>query len=521
MQIFHPLFKKGFLHNFLLLCIIATALLKLSLVGNGFLAFPDEWRHIASGHVLKEVQAGNFHKAIETIFSTQGRPVDTLIKIIPNGMQYVSAKIFGLEYYESANSFPLFLFNFLIFCLTLFVHFNFSKLILKDTNLSLFSVLIFGSLVNSYIYLRHGLPYDTSLFILYIVFYKVVKLTQEKKFSYRKVFLLGFFAFFGYLAYPAYLLLYAIIGLIFFFNDLTKDGIISRIKYSLMYILGSISCFALFELTSRMVGTSYLKSSQELSETLNQGSFEECFSFLFKYLFEVEKVAGVLLIIGLIAFVGVSIFKIKKIETTQLIFITITFIFLLFAGAGYFFEKVILTGRILHQFIPFICIFFVYVIHEILKRTEILKVTTITLSLIFIGNFIFQFIEYKKYAYPRDVSWRYYKQYYPKEITDFCEMGNSWSVMPITNIELEKFNDRSTEHRITIINACTIFPFEVESYSEFKPTVNQKMIFSESSYINFKGYQFEGKNIEERKNVDSLNLPVKIFIDIANNIDES
>lgn len=71
------------------------------------LAFPDEIRYIISGKILKEFQTGNLYGALENVFSTQARPADTLIKTIPNIIQYLTAKIFGLEYYETKNSYGL------------------------------------------------------------------------------------------------------------------------------------------------------------------------------------------------------------------------------------------------------------------------------------------------------------------------------------------------------------------------------------------------------------------------------
>lgn len=510
--------KKDFLYNFLFLSIILVTGIKLFLMGNGFLAFPDEWRHIASGHVLKYIQAGDFESAIQTIFSTQGRPVDTIIKIIPNGMQYISAQIFGLEYYESDNSYPLFLFNFFIYCLLLLVHFKVSCLFFKEKIWCLFSVLVFSCLANSYIYLRHALPYDCSLLILYYIFYKVLKITNEENFTLKKIYFLGFFAFIGYLSYPGYFLFYALLGLFFFFNNLDKNEIISRIKWSVVYLFGSLTCFAIFEFISRSVGTSYVESSKELSGTLNQGSFEECFSFLFKYLFQVEKITGILLILGL-AFFTFLLFKTitskNKINSLQIVFIITFFVFLVFAGAGFFLQKVILSGRVLHQFLPLLCLFLIYGLRQILIKKEKYQFLLIVISSIIICNFTIQFIDYQSYSYPKDVSWHYFKKYYPKEINSVCEINqNAWDIFPIVQEIKDKFSNKLTGNQIVIINACNIYPFPGrENHSEFKPNKNQVLLYSKSSYLNFEGYKFEGYSIEDRKNIKLADLQTKVYLE--------
>lgn len=515
-KIIHVRYLKNFLeeeftYKFLVVSIVLTTLAKLCLIGNGFLAFPDEYRHIVSGHALKEIQAGNFQEFLIQIFNTQGRPGDTLLKMIPNAMQYVSAQILGLEYFESNNSFPVFFFNFIIYCLFLRLHFKLSDLLLQNKILALFSVLTFGCLINSYIYLRHGLPYDTSLLLLYFIFYRTLKITIAKDFNFSKIFFLGFFAFFGYLCYPGYFLFYMGIGLLFFCNNLTKNEIIERIKWSFIFLFGSVFCLVIFESASRYAGTSYLQASQTLSGTLDQGSFEECFSFIFKYLFEVEKMNGIFLIISLVLFPIIAVKQFKNRELTGIIFLVFSSLFLVFAGAGYFFEKVILSGRVLHQFIPLICIFLAFAVNYFALNKKAIAV----ISSLFIGNFLIQLIDYKNYSYPRDVSWKYYKKYYPKEISDYCEIPiNSWSILPINEEELEKFSKKSTNTKITIINSCIIFPFPgLEGYSEFKPEKNQKLLFSETSYLNFEGYKFEGYSIENRENLEVTNLKVKVYIE--------
>ncbi|HEU4497138.1 MAG TPA: hypothetical protein VFR70_08820 [Flavobacterium sp.] len=507
-------YKKNNLGRFLIAGIIATTLMKLFLMGDGFLAFPDEWRYTASGHVLKEIQAGNLKEAVKIVFSTQGRPMDTAIKIIPNGMQYISARLMGLEYYESANSYPLFFFNFIIFCLTLIVQFKFSHLILKNFNLSLFSVLMFGCLLNSCIYLRHGLPYDTSFLILYFIFYKVLKNSILKNYSFLKSFFFGFFVFAGYLAYPGYFALAASIGLFFFLHDLNKENAIGRIKFSSAYIGGSLSCLLVFELISRLAGTSYINSLQELSGTLNQGSFEECFTFIFKYLLAVEKASGILLISGLAGFTVLCFQKksLKAENTFILLFSILILIFLMFAGTGYFLHKSVMNGRFLHQFFPFLCLLFAY-LHAAAKNKKAALIFVGSFSLIFIINFTAGLIGYQKFSYPRDVAWRHYRKYNPKKVSDYCEMKNSWTVLPITEVELKKFKYKATDRQIIIVNSCSIFPFKKETYSEFRPSNSQKEIFSRPSYINFKGYQLEGNSIEERSWIDLLNLPIKVFIE--------
>ena len=140
--------------------------------------------------------------AVKAIASTQGRPANAILNLIPITLQYITAHIFNLNYYESQNSYAVFVYNFIIYCLILLVHFRFSKLLLNDSYLALASVVLFSTLTNSYLYLRHALPYDTSLLIFYLVIYKIVIYVKEDSLSFKKSFLAGTCSFFGFLVYP-------------------------------------------------------------------------------------------------------------------------------------------------------------------------------------------------------------------------------------------------------------------------------------------------------------------------------
>ena len=175
----------------------------MSLIGKGFLHLSDENRYTATGIALRSIYSGNFQEATHLLFSTKGRPGAALINIFPNIIQIFSAKTFGLYFYEPSSFFGLFLFNYIIFCLILVIHFKFSKLFLINKTYSYLSVLLLGCLTNSYIYLRHAVPYDISLLIIYYCIYKIF--SYKKNINYKQLDLIkiGFLACFGYLTYLA------------------------------------------------------------------------------------------------------------------------------------------------------------------------------------------------------------------------------------------------------------------------------------------------------------------------------
>jgi hypothetical protein len=510
---------------FLLAIIVLLTAIKLDLIGAGFLAFPDEVRYCQSGRALQHITELKIKAAIKDIYLIQGRPADAIINLIPNAIQYVTARIFNLNFYDPYNSYPLFLFNFFIYCLILVIFFKISKLLLKDTDLALISVLLYSTLTNSYLYLRHALPYDLSLLILYFIIYKIAIYTNENSLSFVKSLILGFCSFLGFLVYPGYFPL-VIVGLfILFFNHLANENIYKKIFYSGNYILGSILCLIIFQKIGRLAGRSYINDAIGLSKTINQGSFSEAFSYILKYLYGVEGLTGIFLLIGLSIFFLIMLSRLKgktfePYSLINLLAIALLGNYLAYASAGYFFHKVVFYGRLLHQYLPFICIFSIYAINElIIKLTTKNKLILSLISIIFIVNFGYNFINLKSYSYPRDILWQLIKANNSINVGNVFEYDDHWPVMPKRG-ELEYSNIHgkviNSYYNIILIggnfNGTIYILNSLNKHHIFNPNDNFHLLESKSSFMNFKAYLFDsGANMIERHYADKMHIKIKIF----------
>ncbi|WP_298151286.1 hypothetical protein [Flavobacterium sp.] len=503
-------------NKLLLFLIVAVSFFKITLVNQGFLAFPDEDRYRASGQVLKRLAEGDLHTAIQFLFSTKGRPGDTVVKVLPTIGQYISAQIFGMEIYESKNAFPVFIYNYIIYSLLLLLHYKVSLYYLKDRFLSLFSVLILSTMVVSYISLRHADPYDGSLVILYYVFYKIIK-TENAAISYKKTFLLGVLAFFGYLCYPGYILLF--LSLPFFCFVTEKDAAyrFSGFKRMVVFISGSLGCLLIFEGISRCGGVSFIEISMRLSGTITQGSFDECFSFIFKYLFEAEGAVGLFLTAGLCTFVGIVVWDLMRhrklrIPDIYVTFVILCFFFLAYSAMGYYFHKVVWYARLIKQFIPFIVIFTVYAVQRFKMRHSVVTAVVLGLSINLSVGCCLKIQEYKRYVYPKDMAWDCFNQYRFKKAMEVFEYGKSRSFMPNFAINKKKFPEPNAPE-LVFINSGGFYPFDdMKDYRKYRNQDNYKLLKSGPSCLHFKAYQYEGYNIRARKNIDAADLQVQVYV---------
>ncbi|AWA31228.1 hypothetical protein HYN48_14605 [Flavobacterium magnum] len=498
----------------MLLLILLVSVAKIVLINKGFLAFPDEGRYRAAGQILKSLANADWHAAIEFLFSTKGRPGDTTLKIVPTVLQYGNASLFGLEIYEPANSWPVFAYNLAIHALLLLLHYRVSRHFLKDRFLALFSVLVFATLVVSYISLRHADPYDASLLILYYVFYKLVSTNGVTT---RKMFVYGGLAFFGYLCYPGYVLLFLAIPLVYLIRKISTSGSAKAFSRVLAFAAGSSVCLVVFEALAQIGGTSFIKNSLLLSGTIVQGSFEECFSFVFRYLCEAEGINGVFLIIGLCLFSVLFVRNIRSVasEPMYLTFAVLLLLFVAYSAAGFYGHKVVWYARLLKQFLPFLVIFTIFAIAAIAGSFRARPIVTtcivFAVSATLAVAFALQLNAYRQYTYPKDVAWEYYNKYRFKSAATVSEYSRARPDMPNFSIVKKKF-PRENAPGLVFVNVTDIYPFnDIENYHQYLPDADERLLFSGESCLNFKPYQFEAYDIWARKNLDEAKLRIKVY----------
>lgn len=285
----------------------------------------------------------------------------------------------------------------------------------------------------------------------------------------------------------------------------------------LVYALGSFACLLLFEILSRIAGVSYIQSALSLSNTIVQGSFEESFVFIIKYLIQVELITGTILVFGLLVFYSIIVRllirnQFKNYSLILLLGISISTLYLFYAGAGYFLNKVVLYGRLIHQYLPFLCIFLAFTIQQLTKSVRIKNIIVLSVSLTCSCNFLIAFKNYSSYSYPRDIAWSLINKYPSARINSICEYENSLSVFPkhtSSNSQITKYS-----MKLQLINCCFFYPVDDKSkFQEFRPKYTMELLEHKIHFINFKGYQYEGYGKDERELIDKLRFEIKVFYD--------
>lgn len=194
--------------------------------------------------------------------------------------------------------------------------------------------------------------------------------------------------------------------------------------------------------------------------------------------------------------------------------------YLSYAFAGYFLHKVVFYGRLLHQYLPFICIFSIYTINQLLiKITRKDQLILFVISIIFIINFGFNFIKINLYAYPRDILWQLIKINNSNNVGNVFEFVDRWPIMPKgKEVIYYDINGKPISSYYNIIEVGDHFNgsiYLVDNLTKqkiFNPNDNYHLLESKPSFMNFKAYQYDtGANMNDRHNMDKRNIQIKIF----------
>ncbi len=499
--------------------LVMVTLLKLSLVGSGLFTFEDEGRYTDSARALGFLGKGDLAAAMEEVFSTQGRPGDTLLRMLPNGLQFLTGKLSGRHIYDPANTYPLFVFNFATFLLILWVLYRYSLLVLGGRPAAVLVVIVYSSMVNPQIYLRHALPYDMALLVLLFVLERLTRRVEWNLWDPAPFFGLGAAGFFGFTIYPGYFPLFMVTGSVLVLGNLELGSLGLRARCVTAYAFGGVLCFAVFEGMSRIGGRSYLHELSVLSGQIKGGAFDESFTFAIKYLVEVENVSGVALMVAWVGFVGIFVRVVSGggwALHRRILFPLglVAVVFLSYAASGYFWHKMVFYGRLLHQYFPFLCVGFVYVLRELwLLRRGNAPLVPGVLSLVCAAQLVFNLVMLHRIRYPGDIGWSLAKAYCHAEVIDICEYSDGYSHVPSARIFVPPLRaDAPLRPRVVLVNGCVYHPVAgLGEYLPFVPGADDVLMTSQPHFLNHPAYLFEGYLPEERRFIQRTNPRIKVY----------
>ena len=497
--------------------ILLLGFYRTSLLCRGAMAFPDESRYGYSIYALDCLRNQDFKGFLSNIFITQARPGDAILHLIPAGVQGILYQTAGWDPRLPVSLLIPQLLNLLISLLLPLVFYRLSLILLKGFHPAFSATVVYSLLANSNIYVRHLLPYDAALLIFLSALFYVLKGNRSTEVPVKTAGIAGILAALGFLTYPGYYYGPVLVwgALMIRGGGKRPDKIIA--KSTAVFAASLALVMLMFEGLARSGGSSYLNNAMGLSATITQGSFEEGFTFGFKYLIQVEGIIGLLLIICFLGYVGLNVRELtrqgpKKLpkDDVFLLFILSGTGFLIHASLSAIFHKMVFYGRLLHLYLPFL-VWVGFKGLESLKASGWRKASYAVMIAGSVASFSFFAFSYGSLAYPRGVLYRY-RILWPGLDSEkvFFERHPAKRVIAPPSPKIKGIDPAKLDTSLTMVNAGYFYPVK-GPYEPYFPPDHQVKIFTGRHFLTFPAYIFEGYSMAERTIMRKQNINISVF----------
>lgn len=508
----------------LALSFLALFLFRLSLISRGVYGWPDEKRYLSSLDAAFKIFAGNFAGACTDLSTTQGRPGDALLRVFPALLQVGLQRWFGMPTSDPASLLiPLF-FNVIVSMLVAVVFYKIARRLFNSqpAGVALAGTVVFALLTNTNIYVRHLLPYDTSLLIFLVALLLALPATGPAAgeaattggsagLGRRRAvyFLIGGLVGLGYAVYPGYYFFPIVIFALLLFDGSRPFLAPAKVLNLLGAGLAVILVLFFFEIVAEIGDTSYIAVSILLSGTIDNGTFEEGFVFLPEYLLQVDTLIGGLLLVLTAVFLGHTLYRLAryraaaKLSRLEMLVLLALAGYLFHATESAVFHKMVFYGRILHLYMPFLALAGTGAL-LLLKDLKIRRYAfglTLLFSVVSFGQFAFSYLPL---AYPDSV------------LADQHLNPANYGVILARDETAPCYQQKtppaagSSSAQLVLVNFCFFTPI-TQSYIPYKPDPGQKLLYSGRHFLTYPAYTFEMYGVEDRQTLQNRAYRVQVY----------
>ena len=489
-------------------------LLRLALLGHGTLVDYDERRYTQSFEAVRAAAHGNWQACAFALSMVDARPVDALWRCLPAAGQLLLARYAGWDIYGFPSLLLPTLLNWAATVLAAWFFFQICRKLLAEVaaacQWALVAAVLYASLVNTSIYVRHVLPYDGALLLFLGLLAWVVRqpAAPSSWFWVR----LGVGAGLLWLCYPGY---YA--GPVLLVATLLDwrrpvSWVLAHYRHLLALGIGFAAPLLVAEALSRLGGAPpFWAVSYDLSLHILQGDPSEGYTFWLKYLWQVEGVLGMVLLVLLVVAIAQAwhyilregIAAVLPRTPRQSVLVSALLLFLAHATAAAVGHRIVWYGRLLHFYMPFLVLAGVAALATS-QRSAWARGVALGSCLMGVISYGFFFVAYQRVAYPTDVITAYHLNCLSDSQVRYCDEVR----VPI-NIHFRPRGPRtaapadcppsSPDSLTVLVNFALLYPLNAATRAtlpSFGPAA--RVVFDGRHYRAFPAYDFEGLAPSER-----------------------
>lgn len=468
---------------------------RLSLLGQGHMDDTDEIPFlllIKNFNQLTHLDADAWNDQVFLMWSTY---IETFIRVPQVFFLQLYSKMIALPIDSTQSLAVISFFNVLI---SIGISFVFYKILIRlrfTPKISLLGIIILASFINSNLYIRHIISYDSSLLFHLLALYILLKdKPLRKDYIYA-----GLFTAIGFFDYYGYYMMFFIIWIIGIFQ-LKEKTIKSIIFFTFYLAFPSFIFLGIFTYIASLSGESYLDFLKMFSTTIYHGSSEEALSYFYIYLKEVEKGWGILALFSSILGCFYLLFHRQSYSPkAHIFFISGVLAYLTYAIYAQFTQGMVFYGRVLHMYFPF---FIIPILAIVQKHQRLIPGLSVASLIVF----CLTIYELREIAYPRStlyqlgllsekVNAEYVYELQPGIAYDFRVPYFDKNESKLPHIQLSKTNFAPAfQENIILKNFGFFFHYPdsfINSYKPFSPSPKDKSVFNKLHFMSHPAYTFE------------------------------
>jgi hypothetical protein len=477
----------------LALLLIATALYRFSLLDRGTSAFVDETLYFTSVMSLRSLTDGDVRGAAYHITQARGRQGAAILNLPLAALQSIPSA-FGVPASNPRSLLIPTTANVLLSLVTLWLLYATAQALTGSGSAALFAAGLHAFLVNSNLYVRHVLPYELSLALATTATWWL----STRVHSPRGAAAGGALTAAAVTCYSGYYLVAAVIAAAFAATVWHREGVRPATIATTAFGAGAAAMFALIEVICRIGGTGYFASSRALGGTITMGAFEEGWIFLPRYLWEVEGLAGVVLLAGIACWLVVAGRRLLRRE------IRVFDIWIGAAVGGWIvqavlsaeLEQIVFYGRLIHPWMFFLALALAACLAAV--RTARMRVTAgVAAWTLAAVSLIAAAAVYRSLAYPSDVLYGLgIDTRVVPEAQKICEFDPGTPYESPAPLNRDSNAPYSAERDYLLVNFCQQF---TTGRLPLPPTPSDRaLLFDGRHWLTFPAYAFEGFHPEAR-----------------------
>jgi hypothetical protein len=483
-----------------------VGLYRFSLVGRGVMSIPDEQMYFKAGLALSELRARHLGPAVAHLASNFARPGSAIIQLVPAALQAIPFA-YGVPTSNPRSLMIPVAMNVTVTLVTLWVFWRVSLILFGGGDgPAAIAAAIYGLLLNSNVYVRHVLAYEPAMCLGMIAVWMAV----SQPGSGRLALAIGVVSGLAMTVYPGYYGFALVPGAVLM---TARDAERSRLSRGVMFVTGAALVMASMAVFCWIGSVNYLAEARRTSRLIVQGSFAEGFSFVPRYLVEVERLSGVLLLVGFAAWLcrlAVERARGERVRPVQWLVLAACGGWLWQASGAYFAHAMVLNGRLTHPWMAFL----VWATIDAIGWAPRGLVSR-SLSTVAVGVALYSWIgyvpEYAHLAYPGDVLYeRRINTAWLPAADRTCAMQPLYpydSPAPVSRVTNEPY----VRQPVSIENFCIGVPPVGSAGASSHAPAGKTVIFEAPHFMAFRAYRFEGLTPEERDAIQRREFWLRVY----------